>query len=415
MQDYPTKTDGVSTEPAAEYNNLATELKNSVTTSGISLSSGDSNQLGKTMANYGAASDFYTDTGTANTYVLSPSTTMKSATEYFDGMRVRFIASNTNTGTSTVNVNALGVKTIYKLNPAVVLDGGDMEDGSIITVEYDASLDASAGAFILTNNGIEGAVSVEVDYPPHYIYGIAASETTGDYITHFDIGYCLDSTLTKNINVISAWTKNISSNWVSGTGNGGKPSSVTITNGTWYHKFAIMKTDGTIDFGIDTSLTAANLLADATLFTYYRLVDSLYFVDTTDYILKYGFEQIGSRRIRKYLHREKFYTQASLAAGHHDITLLSPIGYKTLVKINNYFQAPTGGANTGFFYEEGSTVPTLVSNTSVYDFGGWVAGSYTYPLFSTFVRTSETSKITMYIHTTSSSWSMDMCLLSWED
>jgi hypothetical protein len=60
-----------------------------------------------------------------------------------------------------------------------------------------------------------------------------------------------------------ALTKDLTANWTQGTGGGGSPG-LTLTANTTYHYFAITNDDGSlIDFGMDTSLTAANLLAYA--------------------------------------------------------------------------------------------------------------------------------------------------------
>ena len=70
-------------------------------------------------------------------------------------------------------------------------------------------------------------------------------------------------------------TKRIDAVWAVGTGNGGRASAVSLSANTTYHFFLITKADGTADAGWDTSLTATNLLADATGYIYYRRVMSI--------------------------------------------------------------------------------------------------------------------------------------------
>lgn len=70
-----------------------------------------------------------------------------------------------------------------------------------------------------------------------------------------------DGTLFKSITIMS---KRINAKWVAGNGNGGLPSNLTLEGYTWYHGFKIIKEDGTEDYGFDTDILAANLLADAT-------------------------------------------------------------------------------------------------------------------------------------------------------
>jgi len=68
----------------------------------------------------------------------------------------------------------------------------------------------------------------------------------------------------------SLFTKDITSNWAAGTGNGGFPSGLSLAVDTVYKVFLIVDTDtDTVDFGFDTSATAANLLADATAYDIY--------------------------------------------------------------------------------------------------------------------------------------------------
>lgn len=62
----------------------------------------------------------------------------------------------------------------------------------------------------------------------------------------------------------SALTKQLDATWAAGTAAGGLASGLTIAIDTTYHCFALSNATGTVtDFGFDTSLTAANLLADA--------------------------------------------------------------------------------------------------------------------------------------------------------
>lgn len=51
--------------------------------------------------------------------------------------------------------------------------------------------------------------------------------------------------------------------WFEGNGNAGRASAAAWVPGGWYHVFLIMKGDGTIDAGADTSPTAANLMSEA--------------------------------------------------------------------------------------------------------------------------------------------------------
>lgn len=81
-------------------------------------------------------SDYVADTGAADAYVIAPS---PAITAYAAGQRFTFKATTANTTTSTVNVNALGVKTIKKLGNTTNLVANDILADQIIEVEYDGT------------------------------------------------------------------------------------------------------------------------------------------------------------------------------------------------------------------------------------------------------------------------------------
>lgn len=99
---------------AAEWNQTGS-LNNLIQSTGQTLSTADLNQSGKAAAQYGSG-NFFTDSGAANAYVLSPIGSMQSAAAYFDGMEIRFRAANASSTASTVNVNSLGTKAIKQAN-----------------------------------------------------------------------------------------------------------------------------------------------------------------------------------------------------------------------------------------------------------------------------------------------------------
>lgn len=80
-------------------------------------------------------SDYKVDTGSANAYVITPS---PAITAYTTGQIFSFKAVSANTGASTLSVNGLGTKNIYKLG-GTALVSGDIGAGQIILVEYDGT------------------------------------------------------------------------------------------------------------------------------------------------------------------------------------------------------------------------------------------------------------------------------------
>lgn len=127
MKNIPTQTTSTTLDPD-EFNQPMDELENAILNTGISLSGGDVTQLSKSISNYVAGGSYYTDSGSANAYVLSVVGNKKSPTSYFNGMLVRYRATNANTGASTVNVNGLGVLNIKQADGT-----SDPEDGDIST------------------------------------------------------------------------------------------------------------------------------------------------------------------------------------------------------------------------------------------------------------------------------------------
>lgn len=80
----------------------------------------------------GGYANYSADTGTANAYVL---TLGSAVTGYVDGLTVMFKAGAANTGAATVNINALGLKTITRSDGSV-LQAGDILAGQIVQVSY---------------------------------------------------------------------------------------------------------------------------------------------------------------------------------------------------------------------------------------------------------------------------------------
>lgn len=74
------------------------------------------------------------DTGSADAYAIALS---PAITAYVAGMTVTFVAANANTGSSTINVNAVGAKNIFFRGEA--LKGGEIATGQPITLTYDGT------------------------------------------------------------------------------------------------------------------------------------------------------------------------------------------------------------------------------------------------------------------------------------
>lgn len=95
--------------------------------------------------------------GTVDAITLTPS---PAATAYAAGQRFSFIASGANTGATTVNVSALGAKSITKRG-TTALAAGDIPANALVTIQYDGTrfqlLSPSTGAQASVAETISGA------------------------------------------------------------------------------------------------------------------------------------------------------------------------------------------------------------------------------------------------------------------
>jgi hypothetical protein len=133
---------------------------------------------------------------------------------------------------------------------------------------------------------------------------------------------------------IGAFTKQLDATWAQGTNQGGRAAGVSYSVFTWYHYFALSNSDGSVvDLGFDTSVTAANLLADAAVIaaglTKYRRVGSIV-TDITPAII--AFFQIG-----KYFHFADTFSVWNIAPTLSTVgallTIAAPLGIETIVQL----------------------------------------------------------------------------------
>jgi len=124
-----------NTLTAADFVEIPSELQSLIIGAGISLSSGDLAQAAKAIANYSADGDYYADSGSANTYVLSALSGKSAVTVLRDGQQFRFRTDNASTSGSTVNVNGLGVKAIVTEAAAALTTQVSANDENTITYD----------------------------------------------------------------------------------------------------------------------------------------------------------------------------------------------------------------------------------------------------------------------------------------
>ncbi len=132
--------------PSGTYNStefsdgVSQECQNTIIDSGQTLNGSNLFQQKEAILRYSGAGQQYVDSGGANTYVITSIQPSYNQTSYVDGMIVNFVVGNTNTGTSTINVNALGVKPVVN----IVGDPVGLQTligGFYTTLRYDLSAD----------------------------------------------------------------------------------------------------------------------------------------------------------------------------------------------------------------------------------------------------------------------------------
>lgn len=244
MENIPIKVDGVDVLPADQWNQVPTEIENAILSTGITLSSGDLFQLGKTIANYAANGDFYTDSGAADAYVLGAIGSKQAPTTYSNGTRVRFLVGNTNTGASTVNVATLGVKDIKRQGGAA-LSASDMVAGEIVKLEYDGT------DFILNKDILEIGAIRDISR------NLVIENNSGN--PNFQIDIAADEIMLQNSVGIAKRISSVSETIdITVVGANGRDAGSEASS-TWYFVFAIAKADGTQAGLLSASSTAPTM------------------------------------------------------------------------------------------------------------------------------------------------------------
>lgn len=264
MEELSNKTPG-SILLFSDWNQVAEEMQNIITSQGLVLTGSDLVQAAKSISTYSIDGDYYsTAGGNPNIIDLGPVGSKRPITAYTNGMRIRFRAANENeSGATTIDVDNIGAKALQIFPGTEDLPPGTLQNGQYYHIMYFSAQDK----FFL----------VPIKYGPILPVGGEKekwSQISPDAVTPLDkVVFSTGSTLNHDDSVVmvasTSFTKDVTAVWVVGTG-GGRPSSVSLaTDQTWFC-FVIAKTDGTVDFGFDIVKNPVNLLADATGFTLYR-------------------------------------------------------------------------------------------------------------------------------------------------
>ena len=259
------KIDG-NTVGASEWNQLA-DIDNLVINSGQTPSTSNLDQLAIASARYSSGGQFFTDSGTANAYVLTPVSPFKSPVSsgagegYFNGMIIIFRAGNANSGASTINVNSAGVKNLKKA------DGTDVATGDILTTR-DVSFRYNGTNFIKVENVNPATNTIQgISYSPQKIT-IANNSTDANNDIDFSGGNFVFSDFSGQA-YVPAMTKRLDANWTAGTNQGGLDTGTKL-NSQGYGVYAIYNPSTNVaDYLFTaTGVTAITLPSGFTKFKY---------------------------------------------------------------------------------------------------------------------------------------------------
>jgi hypothetical protein len=249
MSDFNTsKVDG-NTVGSAEWNQLS-DVDNLTTTSGQTPSTTDLFQLSIASARYSSGGQFFTDSGTANTYVLSPVSPFKSPVDatntYFNGMTIKFRAGNANSGASTVNINGAGSKNLKKEDGSTDLTAGDILTTKDSTFRYNGT------SFVLVQD-IRPATTTNqgVSYLNNPIT-IANNASDANNDIDFSAGNFNFSDGSGQAEATAVMTKRLDATWSAGSGNGGLFNGAAVPKAinSTYHCYKIYNpTTGAEDSG----------------------------------------------------------------------------------------------------------------------------------------------------------------------
>lgn len=198
-----------------------------------------------------------------NSIALTPNANTPTISAYTDlAPSFSFSAAQTSNSAVTINVNSLGARNAYKQNGQTQCGSGDLVSGMVYKATFLTALNSGAGGFVVD----VVPLTISPSILRGYIGGMTLSNdgVTPNTILDISAGVATDSTNTVQIS-LAAITKTTGGAWVSGSGNAGMGSGLTIANNTWYHVFAIIN-GGNADAYFDTDPGAANKPAGTTAF-----------------------------------------------------------------------------------------------------------------------------------------------------
>lgn len=216
--------------------------------------------------NQNGAAIFAVDSGAANAYVVTLSPVPQA---YATGMVVNFRATNANTGTSTINVNGLGLRTI-KRDSGVDLLRGDIRASQAVSLIYDGTnfQMASPVSGCITQNG---SAVYAADAGATDSYAITLSPAISAYTTGMIINFRANTantgTASLNVNGLGAVTlkKSVNVNLDTGDILANQLCSV-IYDGTNFQMNSLLATGGGVtSVATGVGLTGGTITSTGTI------------------------------------------------------------------------------------------------------------------------------------------------------
>ena len=149
---------------AADLNSYLNEINNAIKGAGLQLTPADLAQLREATIVQGLSATLHSvsPTGTKNNIILQPKGNKKTASEYYDGMRLLFFVENSNDSAVTIQLEALPQKDLKMPN-------GDEIEADVLKGYVEVVFDQVNDRFLLAlqsgGGGSQGPGSNRLFYP----------------------------------------------------------------------------------------------------------------------------------------------------------------------------------------------------------------------------------------------------------
>lgn len=369
------KVDG-NTVSASEFNQLA-EIDNLISTSGQTPSTANLEQQAIASARYSSAGNFFTDSGTANAYVLSPVSPFKSPVSstagegYYNGMVIRFRAGNANSGASTVNVNNAGSKSLVKSDGSTALTTGDIPANTEVEFVYNGTNFVQSLGKVLATTTTQGVAFLSNPIT------ISNNATDANNDIDFSAGVFQFSDGSGQAVATAIMTKRLDATWSAGTNQGGLLNGTAVPKAinSTYHCYKIYNpTTGVEDSAF--LLGVAGTAPDPTSvlpsgFTKFKRIASV-ITDGSGNIRAGSYTFFIGGYCFNYNSVVQDASGISLTTTRASLAITTPKGINTIANVHPYFDITNardtieiyeGGTSKTYFYVRGGA--STIANAQV--------------------------------------------------